>query len=117
MASFTKVILTGSTNGRNIKVAATSSPGTTIHTAIAGTAAFDEVWLWANNTDTVARDVTIEFGGTTSPDDEIITASLPAKTGMILIMAGFLLQNTLVVKAWSSAANVVTINGYINRIQ
>ncbi len=37
MATYSKVLLSGSTNGKQIKVAATATPGTTIHTAVTGT--------------------------------------------------------------------------------
>lgn len=48
MATFTKQFFTGgSANGRAIKVANTSSPGTTIHTASTTTTTIDEVWLYA----------------------------------------------------------------------
>ena len=46
MATYTKRLLSGSTNGRPIKVAATATPGTTIHTAVTGTTDFDEVWIY-----------------------------------------------------------------------
>src|SRR5512139_1683053 len=73
MATAVKRKLSGSTDGRGIKVVATASAGTTIHTAVAGTTAgtFDEIWLYAYNSDSVARLLTIEFGGTTAPDDNI----------------------------------------------
>jgi len=43
--------LSGSTDGKPIKVVATATAGTTIHTAVAGTTAgtFDEIWLYAYN--------------------------------------------------------------------
>jgi hypothetical protein len=107
-------ILSGSTNGRGIKVAATATPGTTIHTAHAS--ALDEVWLWAYNSDTVPRALTIEFGGTTSPDD-LIKVTLPAASGgLVTIVPGMVLQNGLTIRAFAAAANVVVVNGYVNAI-
>lgn len=108
------MILSGSTNGRNIKVVATT-PGTTLHTAVAGTTSLDEIYLFAVNTDTVARTLTVEFGGTTSPNDKIVV-SLEPNTGLVLVVPGLLLQNGLVVRAFASAANVIMINGYVHRI-
>ena len=78
MATFTKVKLSGGTDGRNIKVVATATLGTTIHTAHAS--ALDEIWLWAVNSDTTARKLTIEFGGVTVPDD-LIEFTVPAEDG------------------------------------
>jgi len=115
MATFTKSLLSGSTNGKNIKVVATATLGTTIHTAVAGTSSLDEIWLYAVNTDTTDRKLTIEFGGATSPDD-LIEYTVPAEDGLKLIVPGLLLQNSLVVTAFAATANVIEINGYVNAI-
>jgi hypothetical protein len=115
MATMSKVLLTGGTTGKNIKVVATATAGTTIHTAVAGTSNIDEIWLWASNTDTSNRKLTIEFGGTAAPDD-LIEVTIEAESGLALIIPGLLIQNGLLVKAFASAANVVVINGYVNRI-
>ena len=115
MATYSKQLLSGGTNGKNIKVAATSSAGTTIHTAVAGTSDMDEVWLYACNTDSSDRKLTIEYGGTTSPDD-LSEVTIEAEAGWVLIVPGMLLQNGLIVKAFAASANVVNINGYVNRI-
>lgn len=110
--SIQKITLSGSTNGRPIKVAASATPGTTIHTADA--TAKDEIWLWATNTDAVDRSLTIEFGGTTSPDDHIRTIVPAGET--VLVVPGIPLTASLVAKAFAAAANVVTVAGYVNRI-
>lgn len=116
MATYSKRLLSGSTNGKNIKIAATSSPGTVIHTAVAGTSSLDEIWLYAINTSASAVALTLQWGGTTSPDDEI-TINIGAKgTGKVLICAGLLLQNDIVIRAYAGTANVININGYVNRI-
>ena len=117
MASFSKIELSGSTDGRGIKVAETSTPGTTIHQAQSGTGAdnYDEVWLYATNSDTSAIDVSIEFGGTTSPDD-IIEVTVPAQDGLLLIVPGLIIQNSLVIKAFAGTANKIVIFGWANRI-
>ena len=113
MATFTKILLTGSTDGRNIKVAATSTPGTTIHTAHATSK--DEIWLLACNTDTVDRKLTIEFGGTTSPDD-LVEITITAESGWFPVIPGLVLSNSVVVKAFAASGNVININGFVNRI-
>ena len=116
MATFSKQLLSGSTNGKAIKVAATATPGTTIHTAVAGTSSIDEVWLYAINTSASAVKVTLQWGGTTSPDDEIAINVGPTGTGKVLIAAAIPIQNGLVIRAYAGTANVVTIVGYVNRI-
>ncbi len=115
MATFSKILLSGGTDGQPVKVAATSTPGTTIHTA--HNTSYDELWLWATNTDSSARTLTIEFGGTTDPDNLITKAySLPANSQPTQIVPGIPLTNAKIVKAFASAANVVLISGYVNRI-
>lgn len=113
MPSYSKVLLSGGSNGRQIKVAATATPGTLIHTADAS--AKDEVWLWAVNSDTVARKLTIEFGGTTSPDD-LIEQTIQPESGLVLIIPGVPITSSVVVRAFCATANVVMVMGYINRI-
>lgn len=112
MAVYSKEILSGSTNGRMIKVVATSTPGTTIHTE-GGTT--DIVYLWAVNSDTTDRKLTIEFGGTSSPDD-LIEYTVPAENGLHLIVPGLPITGSVVVRAFAASANVVMVTGYVNRI-
>ena len=89
----------------------------TVHTAAATTTAGlgDEVHVWAYNSDTQARTLTIEFGGTTSPDDHI-KIDVPPLAGAIYVVPGLHLRNSLVVKAFASAANVVVLYGYVNTV-
>lgn len=115
MAVYSKNLLSGSTNGKAIKVVATATAGTTIHTAVAGTSDMDEIWLYAVNSDTTARKLTLEWGEATAPDGNI-ELTIPAESGLVLVAPGLLLQNELVIKAFCAAANVVMIHGYANRI-
>ena len=117
MATAVKRKLSGSTDGKGIKVAATATAGTAIHTAVAGTTAgtFDEIWLYAFNSHTEAVTLTIEFGGATAPDQNIV-CSLASKSGLQLIVPGLILQNEATVKAFAGTANVITISGFVNSI-
>jgi len=114
MATFTKVKLSGSTDGKAVKVAATATAGTTIHTAHA--TALDEIWLYAHNSSATAVKLTLEFGGVAAPDDHIEINIGAEGTGLVLVSPGLLLTNSLVVKAFAGTANVVTLTGYVNRI-
>jgi len=118
MATFSKIALSGSTDGKLIKVAATATAGTTIHTGSATATTFDEVWLYAVNSDTTDRKLTIEWGGTSSPDD-LIEQTITAESGLLLVVAGLVIKGNatpLVVRAFAASANVVMIGGYVNRI-
>lgn len=118
MATFSKTILSGSTDGRAIKVAATATPGTTIHTGSSTATTLHEIWLYAQNNDTTARKLTVQWGGTTSPDDEIELTVQP-ESGLVLIAPGLLIKGNatpLVVRAFAATTNVVTIHGFVNVI-
>jgi len=118
MATFTKNHLSASTDGRMIKVAATATAGTTIHTGPTNTAHFHEVWLYAVNSDTTDRKLTIEWGGVSSPDD-LIEFTVKAENGLFLIVPGLVLQGNataLVVRAFAATANVISIAGYVHEI-
>ncbi len=116
MSTFSKVVLSGSTDGRGVKVAATAiGSGTTIHTAQASATNPDLVTLFAENNDTVARILTLGWGGTTDPDDLIVLTLVP-KAGLVLLVADLPLRNSLVVKAAADAADKVILFGYVNRI-
>ena len=115
MATYSKQLLSGGTNGKTIKVAATATAGTTDQTAVSGTSDMDEIWLYACNTDSSDRKLTIEYGGATSPD-ELTEITIEAEAGWVLVCPGLLLQNGLVVKAFAASANVVNVNGFVNRI-
>lgn len=117
MATAVKRKLSGSTDGKPIKIAATATAGTAIHTAVAGTTpgTLDEIWLWAYNSNSSAVVLTIEFGGPDAPDQNIVL-TLPSKVGLVPIVPGLILQNAATVKAFADTADVVTISGFVNAI-
>lgn len=110
--AYTREPLSGSTHGRGIKVVQTASSGTTIHTGQASTTLTDVVTLYACNTDTVTRRVTLEWGGTTSVDDNMIF-DVPAKA-TVCIVPDLIIRNSLVIRAFCETANVVSIFGFVN---
>lgn len=115
MAEFQKLKLAGSTGGRAVKLANTATPGNLIHIAVAGTTDFDEIWMYATNNHTSALNLTIQWGGTTNPDD-YIQMSIPAKTGLYLIVPGLILNSGLEVRAFAQTANLISIHGWVNRV-
>jgi hypothetical protein len=68
------------------------------------------------NTDSSDRTLTIGWGGTTDPDDLVMkTVSIPTVSGPIPIIT-LRLNNSLIVKAAASTANVLLISGFYNRV-
>jgi len=114
--SYVRQVLSGSTDGRPIKVAATATAGTLLHTAVNVAGATDEVWLWAINTSAATVTLTVEFGGVTSPDDHIVIELAPRR-GVVPVVPGVSIQTGVVVRAFASSANVINIVGNVNRVE
>ena len=112
MATYSKLVLSGSTNGKAIMVHAAGTAGTTIHTAGAGTANADEIWLYAVNNGSTAKKITLEWGEATA-NFEITIAG---ESGLTLVVPGLILNNGLTVACYCETADVVYIHGYVNRI-
>lgn len=118
MATFTKLPLSASTNGRGIKVAAVATAGTTIHTGSSSTSTSHELWLYCQNSDGSSHKLTVEYGGTTSPDDQI-EVTVPAESGLTLVVPGLVIVGNatpLVVRAFADLTNVLIMHGYVNEI-
>jgi hypothetical protein len=119
MATYSKQLLSGSTVGAPITVVATASTGTTIHATGTSAAIIDEVWLYATNTSTAAVNLTIQYGGTGAVQNAI-TISIPAQSGLTLVVPGLILTGTgsvaTTVYAYAATASVVTVSGYVNRV-
>ena len=116
MATVARIPLSGSTHGRGIKVVATAAgSATTIHTAQASTTNVDVVTLYAHNSSGSAVNLTLTWGGTTDPDD-LIRLSVPAASGLTVLVPDMVLRNGLVIGAFAGTANVLTIHGYVNRV-
>lgn len=121
MATFSKVLLSGGSQGRSIKIAATTagSAGTTIHTTGTSASVIDEVWLYATNSSVANVVLTIQWGGVTSPDNEI-KVTIPPTAGLTLVIPGLILTGTgsagNTISAYAGTTNVITVSGYVNRI-
>lgn len=121
MATYSKRVLSGSTNGKQIKVTGTTSGGSvTVHTAVSGTSDLDEMWIYADNDSTSPVLLTLEFGGTTDVDNTIKVTIPPrgeqGNDGLFPVVPGLVLQNSLVLKAFAATGNVIKLSGYVNRI-
>lgn len=110
---YTREPLSGSTHGRGILLTGTNSAGAvTLHTAQASTTLVDVVTLYASNFGTTNIYVSIEWGGTTSPND-ILTFDVAPKATTCLV-SDLPIRNSLVVEGFASVANLVSIFGFVN---
>jgi hypothetical protein len=113
--AYTREPLSGSTHGRGIKVTGTGTGSSvTVHTGQASTTLSDIVTIYAYSSDTVGRTLTLEWGGTSSPDDHIKVDVPPVGSGLIPVAIDLLIRNSLVVKAFAETANVIVLFGYVN---
>ena len=75
MATYSKITLSGSTDGRPIKVAATASSGTTIHTGSSTATTYDEIWLYAQLNNPFSAALTVSNKALTSNVATITTSA------------------------------------------
>lgn len=119
MATFTKTLLSASSQGQPITVVATASSGTTIHATGTSASIIDEMWLYANNTSSSPVLLTVQFGGTGAVQNAK-PITLAPQSGDVLIVAGLPLTGdgttATTTRAFAATASVVTISGYVNRI-
>lgn len=124
MANSTVIIpLSGSTQGEPIKVTATSTPGTSIHSTGTSATVVDRLYLWANNTQAASTAstvlLTLEWGAATAPDFNIQTP-ISGQGGLQMIVDGLpLLGNgsvALTVKAFAATTAVINVTGYVLRV-
>lgn len=99
--------LSASTNGKLIKVTATASAGTDIHTTSSGL--FEKLWISVTNEHTSTVTVTIEWGGTTA--DDRFSFDIDPTDGPIEVVSGWVIGNALTVKMYASVANVIYVLG------
>lgn len=117
MATYSRILLSGSTSGKPIIVVAVATLGTTVHTAVSGAVSFDEVYLWVSNVTSTTATLTLEWGGATDPGNHMVKAlSIPANSPPIPIATGQVLNGGLVCTAFSGTASALNITGYCNRI-
>lgn len=115
MTTIAKEFLSGSSNGKGIKIAATAiGSGDTVHTPDAS--AKDEVWVYAQNTSASDVKLTLGWGGTTDPD-HLIEFTVKAEDGLYLVIPGLVISDSSnIIKAAAATTNVVVLYGYVNRI-
>jgi hypothetical protein len=114
---FKKLHLSGTTDGNVLAIAATATPGTTIHTATTSTStdSYDEVYLWASNTSTAAINMTLWLGNANNEQDGLDIRVPAAFNGPICVLPGIPLRNGRVLQATVVTANRIIVFGYVNR--
>lgn len=114
--TYSRVPLSAAGDYELIPIAATMSPGTLLHTAIASTTSADEIWLWVVNTTTTTKTLTLQWGGVTDPNDLACKSLIiPASSPPVLVAPGLCLRNSLELRAYASAAGL-NAYGHLNRI-
>lgn len=115
MATFTGSVFSGSTNGRPIPIAATATPGTTIH--VVGAAGYEEFYLWVSNVTAAAALLTVEFGGVGDPGDHLVKAySIAANSLPIPIAIGQRVAGGVTIRAFCPTASALNATGYVNKV-
>ncbi len=120
MATFSKIILSGSTSGKQIAIQSTGPTGnlgTTIHTAGASTI-LDEIWLYAVNYSATSTLLTLQWGTITSNREttlQLLPNSLGLR-GLTPIISGLILGNSLILSAFAGTTSRISVYGYVNRI-
>jgi hypothetical protein len=119
MATYSKIPLSQSANGKAIMVALSSAPGSLIHSTGISSANIDEVWLYASNVSAGDTLLTLYWGSSASADiASVIT--IQAYAGLTLISPGLILRgddssgSTIYTTVQQPSA--VEIVGYVNRI-
>jgi len=117
MATYTSVLLSGSSNGKLISSTQIVGPGVTLHVP-STLGSHDEVYLWATNNSTHDRLVTVEWGSTAVASN--ITALISASLGPHAVIPGLRITgSTNTVSAFaasSSSPGLMVWGGYVNRI-
>lgn len=112
---FTPQLLSGSTNGRPISVAAESSPGTLIHTPSTSDPSLEYVTLYVINPGSTLRTITIEFGGTSTSDQ--ITDQIPSESVKLIADRYPIRGAGNVIRAFASATNTLLIVGRVTKAE
>ena len=118
MGKYSKIILSGSTDGEGIKITGGSaSLGTIIHTAVTGAVdSIDEIWAYAHAVVSTALELSVAIGVTTATGSRFVhTITADDKKGLVLIMPGLVLRNAKIVK-WNITTDAeVNCFGWVNR--
>ena len=117
MATYSKIVLSGSTDGRGILIDDDATAGKTVHTGSGTATTYDEVWIYAANYDSSDRKLTIEWGSASAGD--LIEVTIPTEAGLVLVVPGLIIKGNatpLVVAAFAATTSSIQLFGYVNQI-
>jgi len=117
MATYAKIVLSGSTDGRGILIDDDATAGKTVHTGSGTATTYDEVWIYAANYDSSDRKLTIEWGSAAAGD--IIEQTIATEAGLVLVIPGLIIKGNatpLVVAAFAATTSSIQLFGYVNQI-
>lgn len=115
-----RIPFSASTQGQGLKIAATATPGTLVHTTGVSLTVQDEIRLYLYNAHTADVLVTVEFGGPAAPDQNIVL-TVPFKSGLVAVTPASDLILTgsgtvaLTVKVFAATTNVIIAYGCVYR--
>ncbi len=112
MASI-ELTLSGSIAGKPVALAATTSPGTLLHTATSTANQLDICWIYVQNNHTATVALTIQYGGLTIAEQ--ISMAIPFKEGLVLVIPGLPLGGGAEIRAFADVASVLSVVGLVNR--
>jgi hypothetical protein len=120
MATYTKQLLSQSTNGKSIVITASGANTTTIHTTQASSSVVDEVWLYATNSTTSDIMFNLLYGGTDFTTDILFEGVIEAYGGNVLLCPGLIAKGDgatgLSIYGNASVLSGINVFGYVNRI-
>ena len=110
------VPLSGSVEGKPIKITATKKPGIIIHIKKPKSKRWQEIWAWAINKSRTKVILNVElcnaYGTVAEHKFEIPINSIPTN-----IAAGILYTEPFIMRAVVSKPGVVSITGYVNQFK
>ena len=125
MATLTKELFSeiAAISGRRFVVSSvTASAADVFHVVPSDSTYKDECWVYAHNFGTSDVDVTFLWGLTGMPTlstadiQEAVDVTIPFKSGRALIFDGALLLHSLSAAVFADTTNVISIDGFVNRI-
>ena len=114
MATYSRSLFSGATNGRPLALSLNTNT-TTIHTVGTSTLAYSEVYLWANNVTSTSVAMTLQFGTGTS-DRVCNSLSIPGNSPPIPILTGQNISGGVSLSGYASSVDAINVEGYINVI-